>query len=288
MNMSIQSGHVFRNVIKKVILYAVLIILTAFVLFPFYWAVVSSFRTDEEIFKYASPLTVHTLVPVRFTLDSYSYLFNEMKFGGPVEHTLIVVFCCIMFGLIINGLAGFSFAKFNFKGKKILFGLVIVSFMVNFDSIAIPLYSLVNSFGWIDSYKALIIPTVADGMVLFLFKQFFEGIPDSILESARIDGANWLTIFWKIVVPISVPVFITAGLVIFVTQWSSFMWPLLAARTPSHKLIQVAMADFHTEFGVMWSRLFAATVITALIPVTLFLPFQKYYVAGITSGSVKG
>lgn len=286
--MGIQSGCGLRKKIVKIVLYVALIILAVFALFPFYWALASSFRSDEEIFKYASPLTIHTLVPINFSLDSYSYLFNEMGFGGPVEHTLIVVFSCIFFGLIINGLAGFAFAKFNFKGKKLLFGIVIVSFMVNFDSIAIPLYSLVNSFGWIDSYKALIIPTVADGMVLFLFKQFFEEIPDSILESARIDGANWLTVFWKIVVPISVPVFITAGLVIFVTQWSSFMWPLLAARTPSHKLIQVAMADFHTEFGVMWSRLFAATVITALIPVTLFLPFQKYYVAGITSGSVKG
>jgi len=285
-----------RNIVKnkkkdlyvKVLLYLILFLISIITLFPFFWAFVSSFRSDIEIFKYVNPLNKNTFIPVDFTTQAYVNLFTLRGFQRPILNTLIVVVFSIMFGCMINGIAGFAFAKFKFKFKSILFGIVMVSFMVPFEAISIPLYSLVNKLGWIDTFQGLLVPTIADGLVLFLFKQFFEEIPDSLIESARIDGANTLTIFFRVVIPLSVPIMITAGLMVFISNWGAFMWPLIAAHSPSHKLIQVALADFQQEHGTLWSEMFAASVITSVIPVILFLPFQKYYVEGVTSSGIKG
>jgi ABC-type glycerol-3-phosphate transport system permease component len=272
----------------KVLLYTVLIIICILSLFPFYWALVSSFRSDVDIFKYVSPFSWRTLIPDKISFASYVSIFTTHDMAGPIVRTLLVALLNIALGLVINGFAGFAFAKFNFKGKNLLFAIILVSAMLPFEAIAIPLYGIVNQLQWIDTYWALLVPTAADGLVIFMFRQFFQDIPDSIIESARLDGASWTVTFWKIVAPLSVPVFVTSALMIFITQWGAFMWPLLAAHDPSIRLIQVALTDFNQEHGTLWSELYATSVITSIIPVLLFLPFQKYYVAGITSSGVKG
>ena len=127
----------------------------------------------------------------------------------------------------------------------------------------------------VDTYAGMIIPAIADGLVTFLFIQFFKDIPPSLIEAARVDGAKWPVIFTKIIMPISVPVFITAGLMIFMNQWNSYLWPLLVAR-------------FSGERSIKWTYIYAGSMISAIIPIALFLPFQKYFVEGITAGSVKG
>lgn len=267
----------------------ILLLLLAFLaIFPLLWAVTSSIRPDTEIYQYALPFQWHTFVPVQFTLEAYAKTFVEFAFYRPIINTLIVSASIVVLTALVNSLAAFGFTFFRFKGKAFLFAIAMISFMVPFESIAISLYKVVHNLGWVDTYQGLIVPGIADGLVLFLYVQFFKGVPASLFESARIDGANWMQVYWNILLPVSKPVLITAALMTFINQWNSFMWPLLVAHGKNMRLIQVALSDFTAEHEVLWSCLYAASVISALIPLLLFLPFQKYYVQGITSSGVKG
>ena len=140
----------------------------------------------------------------------------------------------------------------------------------------------------VNSYSALIFPGAASGLAMFLFTQFFKEIPKSLVEAARIDGASWIQVFFSVILPLSVPVAITAGLMIFVNEWNNFFWPLLATRTEAARTIQVALSYFSDENQVYFSYIFAGSAISAVVPVLLFLPLQKYFVQGITSSGVKG
>ena len=267
----------------------ILLLILAFVaIFPLLWAIASSLRPDTEIYQYALPFQWHTFVPVEFTVEAYQRLFTEFEFQRPVINTLIVSSLTVLLSCFTNSIAAFGFSFFEFKWKKLIYGLAIVSFLVPFESIAIPLYLVVNKLGWVDSFAGLIVPSIADGLVLFLFVQFFANIPRDLFEAARMDGASWMQIYWRILLPISKPVLITAGLMTFINQWNSFLWPLLVAHGRDIRLIQVALSDFTAEHVTLWSCLYAASVISALVPLLLFLPFQKYYVEGITSSGIKG
>jgi ABC-type glycerol-3-phosphate transport system permease component len=160
--------------------------------------------------------------------------------------------------------------------------------MIPFEALAIPLYSLINKIGLVDTFIAIVAPGIADGMVIFLFRQFFEDIPDSLIDAGYIDGANLIQVLMLIIVPLSTPVIVTAGLVVFISNWNAFIWPLIIAHTPALKLIQVALTDFKLEHAMLWSELFAASTISTILPILLFMPFQKYYIQGISSVGIKG
>lgn len=277
-----------KKIIKTMVIYLALVLIAAATLFPLLYGVASSFRSDMEIYKYALPFTWQTLIPVEFTLQSYIDLFTKFNFAQPILNTMIVVLISIPVGCLINSVAAFSFAVFQFKGKKLIFAIVLASFMIPFESIALPLYNVVDGFGWIDTRAGLIIPTVASGLVLFLFTQFFRDLPPSLIEAARVDGATLPRIFVSIIIPASIPVFVTAGLMIFMDQWNAYLWPLLAARDREIQTIQIALSSFKAERQTLWSCLYAGSILSALIPLFLFLPFQKYFVQGITSSGIKG
>ena len=274
--------------ITKITCIIFLIILAIIAIFPLLWAITSSLRPDTEIYQYELPFQWHTFIPVKFTFESYKALFTKFKFQQPVWNTLVVSFITVVLSCIVNSVAAFGFTFFKFKGKKLLYALVLASFMVPFESIAIPLYKVIYQFNLVNTYWGVIVPGIADGLVLFLFVQFFSSVPIGLFEAARIDGAVWRQIYFKILLPISKAVVITAALMVFINQWNSFLWPLLVAHGRNIRLIQVAISDFTAEHVTLWSALYAASVVSALIPLVLFLPFQKYYVEGITSGGVKG
>ena len=277
-----------RRAVSHTLLYAVLLILAVIALFPMIYVILASFRTDAEIFTYALPFSRHTILPVAWTSANYLEIFDKFQFATPLKNTFIVVGVLVPINLIIASLAGYAFAFFDFRGKKLLFSIFIVSFMVPIDSIALPLYSLIASLGLVDSYWALVLPSVSSCLAMFLFTQFFRNIPKSLLEAARIDGANIIQIYMKIILPLSIPVIITAGLMIFVTEWNNYLWPLLVTRSPDVRTIQVALAYFKDEHETFWSYIYAASSISALVPVLLFLPLQKYFVQGVTSSGLKG
>ncbi len=201
-----------RKKSQSLLLYFILLLICLVTLFPLIWAVSASLRTDKELFQYTVPFTIHTLFPVEVTFESYIALFRDFNFLTPILNTLILVGILIPLGCVVNSVAAFSFANFRFKGKGILYAIVLVSFMIPFEVIAMPLYTIVDKMGLVDTRAGLILPSIASGLVLFLFTQFFKDIPPSLIEAGRIDGANLAQIFIKIIMPSSIPVFITAGL----------------------------------------------------------------------------
>jgi multiple sugar transport system permease protein len=267
--------------------YTVHIVLAVLVLFPLLFALVSSIRPLNEIYQYVSPVTWQTFLPTNVTFDAYITLFTERGFGVVVLNTIFVALSTVLFGVFFGALAGFAFAKFAFRGREVLFGVVLVTFMVPFEVIAIPLYQLVDDLNWIDTYFALIVPAIANGLVVFLFRQFYLDFPDSFIEAARTEGASWFRIFVSIVLPLSRPVTIGAALILFISQWESFMWPLIATRSPAFQVIQVAMSESRTQHATLWNELYAQSVIAFLIPLLFILPLQRYFVQGIASTGVK-
>ena len=273
---------------KKAAIYAALVIFVIIALFPILYPLMSSFRTDQEIFQYTAPFNLHTLIPVDWTMENYISLFRDHGFGQYIKNTLIVVGITVPVSIFICSIAAFAFTFFKFKGKWILFALFLLTFMIPGEAIVLPLYQLVAKMGLINTYAGLILPSLANGLVLFLFVQSFRDIPVSLLEAVRIDGGSWGTCYWKVVMPLSKAIIVTACLMVFVNEWNNFLWPLLAGRIDSVKTITIAISSFKEQNVTHWSLIYASSMLSALVPIFLFLPFQKYFIQGITSGSVKG
>ncbi|MEY2606483.1 MAG: multiple sugar transport system permease protein [Verrucomicrobiota bacterium] len=255
---------------------------------PLWWSLASSLRPLDEIFKFTSPFSINALIPQHLDLSAYVNIFADKGFGRAIFNSLLVAVTTVLGGLIVNGLAGFAFAVIQFPGRQILFFITVLTFLVPFETISVPLYGVIKSFGWIDTYYALVMPGLANGVVIFLFRQFFGQIPRELAEAARLDGAGWLTILWKIYLPLSKPVVISGGLLLFLFQWEAFLWPLISTRSEELRVIQVALAGFEQRYATLWNELFAASNVATLIPLLILLPLQRFYIQGVTASGFKG
>ena len=268
------------RVIGHTLAYVVLIALSALTLLPLLWAIASSFTPLDEIMKYTVPFSWHAFVPTHFTVQAYRDLLAG-SFGRALLNTIFVCAVTIVAGVAVNSLAGFAFAVFEFPGKRLLFILVLVTFLVPFEVLALPLYIIVNTLHFDNTYQALILPVLANGIVVFLFRQFFVDTPRELLEAARVDGLTWFGVYGRIVVPISTPVMVSAGLVLFLSQWQSFFWPLLVTNSPQYQMVQVALSTFQGEHVTLWNDIFAGTVVATVVPMVLLMFLQPYYVRTI-------
>jgi len=277
-----------KRVLVSAIYYAVLALVVVLMMLPVVVTIGNSFRTqDAEIFNYTQVLSWYTFFPKTFTLHQYARLFTDAGFGVPVVNSFLVAALTVLFGFLVNGLAGFTFAKFSFRGKRLIFLVFLFSFMIPFEVIAIPLYKTCSALGIINNRAALILPMIGNGMIVFLYMQFFKDIPDSLLESARIDGAGTLRIYFRLIVPLSVPVIISASLMTFIQQWDAFLWPLVAASSKSLKVMQVAIAEFTGENFTDWTLIYSATSIAIFIPAMILIPLQKFFIQGVAGTGLK-
>lgn len=273
--------------LAKISWYIVIISGILITLIPMLWMLVSSLRPNPAIWGNAFPVSFKAFVPTPFTIEPYIQIFNK-GFGRAFFNTTLVASLTILFGIIITSMSGFVFARMDFPGKALIFVVVLLSSMIPFEAIAIPLFITIRELNWTDSYQALIVPGVAHGICIILFRQFYMGIPNSFVESAKIDGANWFQIYYKIFLPISKVAIISAGLFLFIFQWLSFLWPLIANPSPKYHVIQVAISRFAMEHGVFWNEQFAAAFISTIIPALIIIRLQKYYMYGVVGTEVKG
>lgn len=266
--------------------YGLLSVLVFIVVCPLVWLALASLRPQNEIFQPVSEFGWHTFIPSQLTLDNYRALWRS-DFPLAVGNSTFVAVTTVVFGVIVNALAGFAFAAFDFRGKNLLFLLVVISFMMPFEAIVLPLYVMIRAFGWANSYQALIAPEVANGMVIFLFRQFFASIPRDFYEAARVDGASWAYIFLRIAIPLSWPTIATSSLMLFLTQWDSFFWPVVAASDSDYAVVQVAIARNINFEQNDWGGLFASTNLAILLGTIPFLIIQRFYVRTLISGGIK-
>jgi len=276
----------YRALIQRMIVYLLLVLVAVVVIIPLMWAFSASLTPNELVFKYAYPFTWRALLPVNFTLDNYQELFTreEGLFTRAVINTLILSFSTVFLSVSASAMAGFAFARFEFPGRDLLFGLVLLTFMIPAPLTTIPLYILVTRLGWINTWQALILPGLANSLVIFVFRQFFAEIPQDFLDAARVDGASWFRVLTRIILPMSMPVLVTASLLLFLGQWNSFFWPLLVAPDKKFRVVQVAVSYAYEEHTTRWDLLLAGSTFAALVPILLVLPFQRFYVSGLVGG----
>lgn len=276
-----------RELLETITIYALLILVAAIFIVPLLWALAASFTPNDKVFRYAYPFSWRAFLPVEFTLDAYRNLFGR-GFSTSLVNTFILGVTVVVVGGVVNAMAGFAFARFEFAGKRVLFIFVIlVTFLIPVDLTAIPRFILVNELGWINTWRGLILPGLASSLVIFLFRQFFEEIPQDLIDAARVDGATWGRIFLRVILPLSTPVLITAALLLFLSQWDSFFWPLLVAPRPELRVVQVEISNAVGQYQTLWNELLGGSMLAAIIPILLLLPFQRYYISAITTSGLK-
>lgn len=253
---------------------------------PLLWALISSLRPSSEIFAHLSPFSLATIIPSSVSLDNYAAVLNS-DFARSLLNSVIVAFFSVVLGLIVSSLAAFALAVLDFPGRSAVFAVMVVSFLVPFEAIAIPLANTFRDWNLQNTLVGLILPAIGNGLAIFLLRQFFLNIPYSLSEAARMDGLSWFGIYRRIYLPLSRASMVGAGLILFVFQWQSFLWPLLIAPSPDSRVAPVAIADFAQESGVDFGQMFAAAILTAAVPLILLLVFQRQFAGSLASSGSK-
>ncbi|HBM80652.1 MAG: carbohydrate ABC transporter permease [Clostridiales bacterium] len=267
---------------KNIILYIVLIACSLLVIVPFAWMIFSSFKTVEE-FYYMPP----KILPKKFILDNFKELFQKANFGLYYLNSLYVAAVQVVLDIIIVTTAGYGFAKYDFKGKKVLFTIVLATTMVPWVATIIPLYIMAYKSGVVNTYFGLIFPGLADAFSIFLARNFMSTIPTTLIEAGRIDGAGEFKIFRVLVLPLTKPIIAVLTINKFIGSWNAFVWPLLVVTSEELRTLPIAVAKFSSQYYDAYNLKMAAATL-AIIPVLIvYVSFQKYFVAGISLTGIK-
>jgi len=277
-----------RKGLRQGITYLVMIALAFFFLFPIIFMLVSSVKANEtQIVRDMSRLTA--FVPYgELGLQNYRDVFDQMPFERFIFNSVFIVASTVLGGLVVNSMIAYALARLRFRGRKFILALIIALIIIPLEAVVIPLLLMVNQFGWLDSYHVQIIPFIADAFSIFLFYQFFIGLPKDLDEAALVDGASPFRIYWNIILPLSRPVFATVAILQFLTRWGDFLWPLMVTRGFEYRPLPVAIQQFFSQDPKVWGDIFAfASMIT--IPVLIvFLLFQKWFVQSVATSGIKG
>ena len=260
-------------------------------LVPVWLMVVTSTRSPEGgVFRDWSPFSFRAFMPDQPTLDGYrEILAPESIFRASLGNTLVVCAVTVVVGTTVNFLAGFSFAHFDFPGNGILFTICLITFMVPFEAIVIPILALMQRLQLVDTLVAVILPTLANGFIIFMFRQFFRGIPRELHEAAIIDGAGIGKVIWHIYLPLSKSMLVTSSIVLFLAVWQALFLPLVVLRSRDNWVVQLALSSMQGTVQLpSWGPVLAGGVVTLLIPILLIAPFMRYFKLSLFEGSSRG
>ncbi len=267
---------------KKTFLYIFLTAGAVIFLYPFIWMISASLASENEIGGLI-------FLPSDFTFNSYVQMFNKIPIGKAFVNSMIVS-SCVTFGVLVFGsMVGYALSRLEFKGRDLIFYIIIFTMTLPFQITLIPQYILIVRFGWVDSYAGLIVPYLMNALAIIMFRQYFKSIPQDLIDAARIDGCGELRIIFGILWPNSIPVLVTVGIITFMTSWNEVLWPLIVIRNENLMTMPQLVTLFavggraESQLGV---KLAAATIL-ALPIVTAYLFFQKYFIQSMASSGMK-
>lgn len=252
-------------------------------LFPFLWLVITSLKMENEVVT-----KTFSFFPKNPTLYNYTKALTSTHILDWMLNSLLVSAITMMLTVLVDAPIAYAFAKINFKGKNILFWCVMAGMMVPFQVLIVPLYLQLNSYGLVDTLAAALLPRVALPIGIFILKQFFEDIPTALEEAAFIDGANRLTIFRHIILPLGKAAITTVVILSFINAWNDFLWPLIVINTTEKYTITVGIANFQGTQGTQYSLIMAGAAIASLPQLVFFLIFRKQIIEGIAMSGIKG
>jgi|FLYN01.1.fsa_nt_gi ABC-type glycerol-3-phosphate transport system permease component len=275
-----------RKRITRLILFTIALVLAISFSFPLYFMVSSSFKAENEIL--ATP--VHWIPHDFQGLNQYIRAFESANVGRWFFNSTLMASLDVIFTVFFSALAGYGFAKFHFKAKRVLFLLVVSTMLVPFQILLVPLFVEIRSFGWHDTYAGLIIPGLLNAFGVFMMRQFAYNIPDELLDAARIDGASEFRIFWRIVFPLLAPASASLAIIIFLFSWNNFLWPLIIVQNPDLVTLPVGTTLFTLPYQVQptWGPAMAVSTLATLPVALLFLFFQRYFIQGMLVSGIKG
>lgn len=272
-----------RNPVRTTITYVLLILLTILVLTPLFWVVSASFKPSGEIFTYPP-----TFLPQDPTLENFTRLFTEMPIVQYIVNSTFLATSHTLLLLAIATMGGFAFAKYSFRGRGVLFAIVLASMMIPFHLVLVPLFTLLYQFGWLDTYQGVILPYLASsGFGVFLMRQFILGVPSDLLDAARIDGTSEFGIYWRVIIPAVKPAMGALSIFGFLGAWNEFLWPMIVLRDAAKYTLPLGLASLVGVYRQEYGMLMAGTLLSILPIMALFLAMQREFVQGITLGAVK-
>ncbi|KUN17633.1 hypothetical protein AQJ11_37880 [Streptomyces corchorusii] len=253
---------------------------------PLVWVLAGSLRPGSQVLAGLGDLSWRSLVPTDATFANYVTLF-QADFGRAVLNSVLVAALTVGVGLLLSASAAFALAVFEFRGRGLVFAGILLSFMIPFDAIAIPLSSLFRMWDLQNTYTGLILPGIGNGLAIFLLRQFFLAVPRELIEAARLDGLGWWGIFRRIHLPLSRPALIGAGLTLFTFQWQSYMWPLLIGTEPDKQLGPIALGTLQGQMVVDYGQVFAAAVVLTVIPLVILIRLQRHFTQSLANTGLK-
>lgn len=267
---------------KKFFLYLILIIGGLTFVYPFYWMIAASLAPENEISKLS-------FFPSSFSLDSYSQMLSKIPIGRSFLNSLFVALSITLGVLVFGSLVGYALSRMRFKGRDLIFYIIIFTMTLPFQITLIPQYILMVKFGWVDTYWALIVPYFMNALSIIMFRQYFKTIPQDLIDAAKIDGCSEFKIIFKILWPNSIPALITIGIITFMAAWNEVLWPLIVIRDQD----LMTMPQLVTLFAVggraeaqLGVKLASATLLALPIVLT-YLFFQKYFIQSMASTGLK-
>lgn len=287
-----ESGYSTEYVVKKYLRltldYLVMAFLAFIFIFPIVFMLITAIKENEsQILRDVSSLMA--FVPYgELGLKNFFDVFARQPFGRYMFNSTLIVSAVMIGGLFINSLAAYALARMRFRGRRILVAVIVALIIIPLEAVAIPMLLEVNRFGWLDTYHVQIIPFLGDAFQIFLFYQFFIGIPKDLEEAALVDGAGRFRIYWNVIVPLAKPAFATVAILRGLYHWSMYIWPLMVTRSADVRPLMIGMEQFFGQYPRDWGDIMAFAAMITVPVLILFIMFQRWFVQSVASSGVKG
>jgi len=250
--------------------------------FPLYWMLVTALGSTADL-----RAGDYGLLPGRLQWENFQAIFDRLPFGRWFLNSVIIAVAGVVLTVTINLVAGYAFAKLRFPGRRILFILIVSTLIIPVQVIMVPQFQIVADLGWVNTYWGVVIPRAAEAFGIFFCVQFFRGIPDDLIEAARIDGAGELTILRKIVLPLSKPLIAVLVIFTFMWRWNEFAWPLIVLNDSDSYTLPIGLRFLDGQYSTDYSLLMAGSLLAVLPMLAIFIFFQRYFVEGLVRSGLK-
>jgi cellobiose transport system permease protein len=251
--------------------------------FPFYWMVVMATNTTQDIYRYPPKLTFGSHLR-----DNISRLLDSVDFFGSMLNTFMVASATTVLVLFVDSLAAFTFAKYQFPGRRVLFGVLLAMYMLPTQLAILPQFIIVSELGLAGTLRALLIPPLANAFGIFWMRQYIiSAVPDELIDAAKVDGAGFFRQYWQIALPAIRPGLAFLGIYTFLAAWNDYIWPLIVLVDPDRITLQLALAQLNTAHGTDFSMVMAGTLLAVVPLVAVFMLFARNFIADATKGAVR-
>ena len=272
------------NKLNIITTYLLLSVIAILMLFPLLWLIGTAFKSPtEDIFSFPPQLFPH-----QPTLENFTTVWATYPFGQYLSNSVIVAILSVGLNLLFCALAAYPLARLNFRGREVIFSLIVATIIIPFQIVMIPLYIMAVNLGLRNSYLGVVLPNITTAFGIFLLRQAFKGVPQELEEAARIDGCSELGIWWHIMIPAIRPALVTLAIFVFIGSWSDFLWPLIILDRPEYYTLPLGVANLAGAFSLDWRLVAAGSVISITPILLLFMFLQKYIIDTDISSGVKG